>query len=310
MSQYFNVPQAPAAPVARGPQRSGLAVASLVTGLLSLPLFFCLGIPLAVLSLIFGIVALVMISKSPATRKGKGLALTGIICSTISLAGTVGLTIWARNNPDTGESPRRSVPKTALEEAEDNIRIKRNEQIAFGNSPEAEELAARMSEQFKTLRETLFTESTSRLSLSDGEFLTHCELHENSCAFLIHVPSLRKFDDDAKKSLSDLAWLLAQSVLGTTEFPEGGRLAVGVKGLLLYDDIRTGKHVKDREGNEDQATGMEASNETESVLKAFFPELTDGNATVAEPNGNQPANSSSEKPEETTPPTPASPQPQ
>lgn len=310
MSQYFNVPQAPAAPVARGPQRSGLAVASLVTGLLSLPLFFCLGIPLAVLSLIFGIVALVTIAKSPATRRGKGLALTGIISSTISLAGSIGLAIWAKNNPEMGESTRSSVPKTALQVAEDNIRIKRNNQIAFGNSPEAEELAARMSEQFKTLRETLFTESRSRLSLSDGEFLTHCELHEDSCAFLIHVPSLRKFDDDAKKSLGDLAWLLAQSVLSTTDFPEGGRLAVGVKGLLLYDDIRTGKHVKDKEDNEDQATGLEATNELESVLEAFFPEPAAEIEPTAERNTNQSANTSSETPGETTTPAPASPQPQ
>src|SRR5215207_561617 len=63
-------------PVHRGPLRtSGLAVASLVFGGLSL----CVPCVLALPGLIFGIVSLVQISKPGSGLKGKGLAISGII---------------------------------------------------------------------------------------------------------------------------------------------------------------------------------------------------------------------------------------
>lgn len=65
---------------------NGFAIAGLVLGIISLPLCFCcLGLPFNVLGLTFSAIALSQIKQQPQTYSGKGLALSGLICSIISL---------------------------------------------------------------------------------------------------------------------------------------------------------------------------------------------------------------------------------
>lgn len=65
---------------------NGFAIAGLVLGIISLPLCFCcLGLPFNVLGLIFSAIALSQIKQQPQIYSGKGLALSGLICSIISL---------------------------------------------------------------------------------------------------------------------------------------------------------------------------------------------------------------------------------
>jgi type II secretory pathway pseudopilin PulG len=68
---------------AAGGQRKGLAIASLIIGLLSLPTLAGLGIG-ALTGIVLGIVALMKASQSPAEYGGKGLAIGGIIASAVS----------------------------------------------------------------------------------------------------------------------------------------------------------------------------------------------------------------------------------
>lgn len=68
---------------ADGGQRKGLAMASLVLGILSL--FTVAGLLIGgALGLVLGIVALVKANGSPATHGGKGLAIAGIVTSVLS----------------------------------------------------------------------------------------------------------------------------------------------------------------------------------------------------------------------------------
>ena len=64
--------------------RQGLAIASLVIGILSLPTLGCLGVG-AVLSIVLGIIALVRASRDPGAYGGRGFAIGGIVASAISL---------------------------------------------------------------------------------------------------------------------------------------------------------------------------------------------------------------------------------
>jgi hypothetical protein len=60
---------------------SGKAIASLIFGMIS----FCVPVLLSIPGLIFGIVSLVNISSSQDRLKGRGMAIAGIVCSSLSL---------------------------------------------------------------------------------------------------------------------------------------------------------------------------------------------------------------------------------
>src|SRR5262245_5032576 len=64
--------------------RKGLAIASLVLGILSIPTLglFVVG---AIAAIVLGVIALGKIKKEPATYGGKGMAIAGIITSGVSL---------------------------------------------------------------------------------------------------------------------------------------------------------------------------------------------------------------------------------
>jgi type II secretory pathway pseudopilin PulG len=64
--------------------RKGLAIASLVLGIISIPTFGLLGVG-AITAIALGVIALGRIKKEPATYGGKGMAIAGIITSAVSL---------------------------------------------------------------------------------------------------------------------------------------------------------------------------------------------------------------------------------
>ncbi len=276
MSQYFSHSPAPAsgeapAPVVRGKQNQGQALASLILGLLSFPLMMCAGWILAPLALILGIIGLVKIRKRPDRYKGGWMAWVGMAAAAVSIAS--GLVTVPAVLDQVEESAEVKSPKPrALLMAEKNISVKKSDRVAFGNSEPARSIAENFSRQMKELREVGFSSGKSGgISLSGGEFLTHCELREDTCAIIVHVPDMRKFDSEAKAALNDLAWHVAQNLLAETDFPEGGELAVGLKGVLLYDDIRLGRHVKEWP-EEEENPGKSRRGLGESALVRFFSE--------------------------------------
>ena len=72
------------APKQRPALRQGLAITSLVLGVLSLPTLGCLGIG-ALLGVVLGILALVRANREPLVYGGQGLAIAGIAASALSL---------------------------------------------------------------------------------------------------------------------------------------------------------------------------------------------------------------------------------
>ena len=68
------------------PQRTnGLSIASLVLGILSIPLVCSYGI-VAILAIVFGHVALSQIKRSMGAQSGRGMAIAGLVCGYIGLA--------------------------------------------------------------------------------------------------------------------------------------------------------------------------------------------------------------------------------
>jgi hypothetical protein len=154
-----------------------------------------------------------------------------------------------------------------LDDVEDQIRTDSGG-IAHGNSDEAKALAQAFSELMQTLRDELFTKRDGGLSLSGKKFITYCELRPGQCAFVIHVPEYRKFNDDAKESLAELAWTVAQRTVEGKLQP-GDKLAVGLKGVVLYGSVMVGE-VGEPDG--DEPSPEIDGDERADLLPFFKPE--------------------------------------
>lgn len=70
------------------PRTEAFAVTSFVTGLVSFPLFCCcgwLGLPLNIVAVVFGVLAISKCNKEPQRWKGKGLAIAGIVLGSLGI---------------------------------------------------------------------------------------------------------------------------------------------------------------------------------------------------------------------------------
>ena len=66
-------------------QNNSLAIVSLVSGIISLPMVICCyGLPFNVIAIITGIIAMGQINKAPETMTGKGMAIAGIVTGVVS----------------------------------------------------------------------------------------------------------------------------------------------------------------------------------------------------------------------------------
>lgn len=143
---------------------------------------------------------------------------------------------------------------------------------AFGNSPKAVAAATSFSKQMKKMRDLLFEAGKKDgFSVSDHQFLTYCELHDSECAFIVHVPELRRFSKEAKESLGTLAWITAQSALKEQQITNSAmRLAVGLRGIVLYDRVLLGTLQGDIEAKNNTLTETVVGSNPEQRLSPFF----------------------------------------
>ncbi len=229
---------------------SVLGIISMISGVVS-PFLCCLcyfSIFSSLAAVITGHLSLAEINRSAGRVTGKAFAIIGLAFGYPMLLLSLGFIGFAAYNAMTGgfdvddeeiaSSLSSSSGKQALRDAESKI-LGDSLGSTHGNTAEAEALAAEFSEQMKTLREAMFTDDDRKIQITGGEFLTFCELHDDQALFLVHVPAYRDFGDDAKDQLAALAWSTAQNVVEDTLF-EGDRLAVGMKGTILYGAVMVG----------------------------------------------------------------------
>jgi hypothetical protein len=138
--------------------------------------------------------------------------------------------------------PRRHAPgQDAFEKANEAIFLYHGERVAFGNTPEAEGLAAAFGRTLKSMRHLLFTEGKGRrFSLTEGQFLTYCQLGPDRVCFLVHVPELKNFTADARAQLLDVAWICAKSATSDLRRSRDRTLGVGLRGALIYGGLAVG----------------------------------------------------------------------
>lgn len=275
---------APALP--KAPGTSSLAITSMVSGLLSpLFLFLCgLSLVTSPIAIITGHLARREIKTSGGRVGGSGQALTGLIFGYVLLAISVGGLVFiatavqrgweqaresrtnrAASTLDGRAEPSADTAPDRLQAAELGTLTAGSEGPAYGNTPAARRLAAEYSQSLKTMRDALFTADRDRVfQLTDGQFIVHCELHRDRCAFIVHVPAYRDFAAEAKETLAISVWQLAQQTVEDSLRP-GDQLAVGLRGTMLYGAVMTGRVASD----EDQRGAFRRVER--DALVAFFP---------------------------------------
>ena len=92
MEPAWRPPPPPAQPVRQ--QSQGLALASMITGLLGLVFGWCFGPLPGITAVILGGLALSQIKKSPETTGGKPLAIIGIVTGSLEIAFYGFLLLW------------------------------------------------------------------------------------------------------------------------------------------------------------------------------------------------------------------------
>jgi hypothetical protein len=221
--------------------------------------------------------------------------LTSILAVFLSVAG-IGLMVAG---PST---PKVQPPGAAeLQEAEHLITTK-SKGIIHGNTPAAREMALEFSRISDEMRGALIEEGKSpKVSLSGGEFLTYCQVSDHGTAFLVHVPGLRKFTDEAKQVMAEATWFAAnQAVAGMNPPPKN--LAVGMRGMILYETILLGTPTKDLENDPTGGIVSRHPSHESEVLRPFFTPIP-----AAEATADKPAQPAAPSPSETPEPKAESP---
>ncbi|WP_395744707.1 hypothetical protein [Prosthecobacter sp.] len=209
--------------------------------------------------------------------------------------------------------------KAAFKEANRLIDMDQGK-TAYGNTPDAEKLAAGFSAVVMKGRELGVEKGRkSTISLSHGKFLSYCRLNPDSCVFMVHVPDLRKFTDDAKKFMVGMAWTVAREQVAELR-PQPKTLVVGVRGAFLYDEVVEGPVAKartERADDEDWQAGIErrfsTSNATDRLelyfephaAGALLPSLGAGPAEEPEKKNDSPVSPMAAAPAGGTPSTPS-----
>jgi hypothetical protein len=281
-------------PASQGIREVGVSVSGLALGsmwiaffaLLTICVFF-ISLPLSIAAVVMGHLGLNAIRKNQPVLEGGWQAITALIVGYMSmfLSTMVGLLlIFGPQWFPRPESERNAMgafaegasvsrdeqgvfsAKRALSAAETLIATKGNLPPGRGNTETAIKLANAFAERMKKMSDESFTKgSKNSLLLSGGEYLTYCELHPDRCLFLVHVPAYREFTDEAKKVLAELAWFNAQVTVAEKLKPDS-KLALGLRGNLIYGDILIGKT-----SAEEQQLMNRVAGKKEDLLAFFVP---------------------------------------
>jgi hypothetical protein len=175
------------------------------------PCLCYLGAGTSLTALVLGFFSLRGIKQSNGQLQGSKFAYTGMKLSSLWLVFLAAVGVWVLTadppepRPNNPAVPRAVTASDLLDSAESQI-ISASSGVAHGNTPRARELALELSNNLKATRDRVFTEDQGGVSLSGGNFLVYCRLTPGKCAFLVHVPKYRKFSDEAKETLAEIAW--------------------------------------------------------------------------------------------------------
>jgi hypothetical protein len=211
-------------------------------------------------------------SLTPAKRKRSPLMrvlfLLAVLFGAFLVFRVVQMALYFRNHP-----MQRDPAAQALTDAEKLI-VTTSRGAVHGNTAEAQALAERLSREMKIIRESMFVggnaESLDMQVITKGEFLVFCQLNQDSCAFLIHVPEMRRYTSSAKDSIAELAYGTAARLLDSAQKIEVKKLAIATRGNMLYDRVIVGDYVFQSKNALSRAQKVASDSVLAPSLNSFF----------------------------------------
>jgi hypothetical protein len=199
-----------------------------------------------------------MIRTRPKRPSGGLWLLRGLIASPLVLIALL-IFLSAKGASEQKQEEAKLPGYAEFKRADDFVNRSKTEG-GGGNTTTATVAAGAYREMLQTLRdEAIANDSSSSSKKQNTRISVWCEAHDNRCLFLVKVPDLRHFTDEAKDYICDAAWFSAQVCANHMDLPNDTELAVAVRGLALYDRMVTGKIIADLDTESD---------DLESTLKA------------------------------------------
>jgi hypothetical protein len=184
------------------------------------------------------------VATSPPPAKKGGCLKWGLISAGLLFATFVAISIFSPKTP-------RGPGADALNEAESHLKAKTT--TGYGPTEPEREAATVTAEIAQSLRASgisntkgsygrgksgLFRRATAGMD-SDG-FTCACSVRGDTAVFLIPVPDLRKFNEEAQAAMGHWSWAAARVGWSQLQEPRPAKLAVALKGIALYDRLLTG----------------------------------------------------------------------
>lgn len=202
-----------------------------------------------------------------------GVLLRGLggMMTALSLALWLGIgwLVWAFAHGDIGE-PAPGPGSKEFDAANQRL-VEATRSFIFGNVPKATELADAFNKgaQESYLALARQNPGVTGLDTNDVSIATFCEWHQDRVIFLVQVPGLQKLPASLRKRFADDAWRISSLVLTDIKAGFTGlRVAVGVRSAGKYDQVLTGRYVREFEATN---TGLKSRAEGPRSKAKLYP---------------------------------------
>jgi len=189
----------------------------------------------SLLAIVLGHIALLKTGRSQGRILGRRRAIGGLILGYVVLP----ISLWWTpgflfNFP---EPTPMAVEHLAFSDAKTVIISS-----SGGNTPDAKKLANAFSVRLGKVINSAIVQKTKfggEDKIND-KFNVFCQLTPNQICFLVKVPSYRRYEDDARNAIADVAWQAGVQTAAEANLPPGSSMAIGLKGHLLFGSVLLG----------------------------------------------------------------------
>lgn len=211
--------------------------------------------------------------RSSSAQAGAALRALGGMMVALSLAVCLGVgwLVWAFAHGDLGEPAPG--PGAKEFDAANRALVEAKRSAIFGNVPRALEVADSFNKSLGGSYLDLVRQAAGATGAQTNRVVisTFCELHEDRMVFLVRVADLQKFPANQIKQLADEAWRAASLALTETKAGFTGlRVAVGLSSTSKYEQVLTGRYIRDFEADNTGLKGRGEGHRSKAKLYAWF----------------------------------------